>query len=86
MNKTLRTLKALTARTVAFIILKISVTGGGAALLGADRVLALTLAAFTGILEVAEEISRNYLTDGKIDTKELDKSFKDLANKTQKEK
>ena len=86
MKQTLKTLKALGARTLAFIVLKISVTGGGASLLGANRAMALTLAAFTGILEVAEEISRAYLKDGKLSKQELDQSFNDLANKTKKEK
>ena len=85
MKRLLNTLKNISARTLAFIILKVSGTGGGTMLLGGDRILAVSMAAYIGIMEVAEEMSRNYLNDGKIDNKEIEASFKDLADK-QKEK
>lgn len=62
----LKSLKDLSGLTIAVIVLKISTTGGGLSLLGADRWLALAGAVWVGVLEVAEELSKAYLYDGSI--------------------
>jgi hypothetical protein len=36
------------------------------------------MAAFTGIMEISEEMSRNYLNDGQITVEEMDASFAKL--------
>lgn len=46
-----------------------------------DRALSLTMAVYVAVLEVAEEVSRAYLNDGKIDKQELNDRFSDLADK-----
>jgi hypothetical protein len=73
-------------RAVAYIILKISVTGGGLALLGVDTLLSLLAAAWVGILEFAEELSKAYLEDGKITRDELNSTGQKLIEKTEKKK
>jgi hypothetical protein len=40
------------------------------------------MAAFAGIIDVAQELSRAYLADGKIDPDELNKSFGKIADKS----
>lgn len=78
--------KDISFRTIATIILKVSTTGGGASLLGANRSLALLLAAWVGIMEVAEEMSKAYLDDGKITTAELNAASKRIIDKAEAKK
>lgn len=66
MKKALKALTDLGGLTVAVIVLKISTTGGGLSLLGADTWLAIAGAVWVGVLEVAEEVSKAYLYDGHI--------------------
>ncbi len=42
------------------------------------------MAAFAGIIDVAQELSRSYLADGQIDAEEINKSFGKIADKTDK--
>jgi hypothetical protein len=42
------------------------------------------MAAFAGIIDVAQELSRSYLADGQIDADEINKSFGKIADKTDK--
>lgn len=78
--------KKIAGRTVATVVLKISTTGGGSALLGAELWLSLALAAWVGILEVAEELSKAYLEDGKITDAELDAASARIIGKNTKDK
>jgi hypothetical protein len=78
--------KKIAGRTIATVVLKISTTGGGSALLGAELWLSLALAAWVGILEVAEEVSKAYLNDGKITEVELNESAARIIAKNTKEK
>lgn len=78
--------RKIAGRTVATIVLKISTTGGGSALLGAELWMSLALAAWVGILEVAEELSKAYLDDGKITEAELNASAARIISKNTKEK
>jgi hypothetical protein len=78
--------KKIAGRTIATVVLKISTTGGGSALLGAELWLSLALAAWVGILEVAEELSKAYLEDGKITEAELNDASARIISKNTKEK
>jgi hypothetical protein len=77
--------KNIAGRTIATVVLKISTTGGGSALLGAELWLSLALAAWVGILEVAEELSKAYLADGSITEEELNESAKRIIAKNTKD-
>jgi len=78
--------KDIIFRTIATIVLKVSVTGGGLSLLGAGTTLALAGAAFTGIMEVAEELSKAYLKDGDITQNELNEMGNKIVTNTKKKK
>jgi hypothetical protein len=40
------------------------------------------MAAFAGLIDVAQELSRSYLADGQLDPEELNKSFGKIADKS----
>jgi hypothetical protein len=42
------------------------------------------MAAFAGIIDVAQELSRAYLADGEIDPEEINKTFGKISEKTDK--
>jgi hypothetical protein len=42
------------------------------------------MAAFAGTIDVAQELSRSYLADGRIDADEINKSFGKIAEKDPK--
>lgn len=73
-------IKALSGRTVAYIILKISGAFVGGSAIGLEFWQSAVMAAFTGVMEIAEEMSRNYLNDGKITVEEMDASFAKLQD------
>jgi len=68
-------LKAITKRTVAYIVLKVSATLGGGAIMGIAVWQAAALAAFVGFMEVAEEVSRAYVEDGDVSEADLNEIF-----------
>jgi hypothetical protein len=51
---------------VAYVVLKVSATLGGGFVVGVEVWQAAAVAAFVGIMEVAEEISRAYVSDGDV--------------------
>ena len=69
-------------RTLAVIILKVTGIFVGGAVIGLEVPQAVAMAAFAGIIDVAQELSRAYLADGKIDPDELNKSFGKIADKS----
>lgn len=71
-------IKALSGRTIAYIILKISGAFVGGSAIGLQFWQSAVMAAFTGIMEISEEMSRNYLNDGQITVEEMDASFAKL--------
>lgn len=79
-------LKALSGRTVAYIILKISGAFVGGSAIGLAFWQSAVMAAFTGVMEIAEEMSRAYLNDGQITTEEMDASFAKLQEQTDADK
>jgi hypothetical protein len=68
-------------RTLAVIILKVTGIFVGGAVIGLEVIQAVAMAAFAGIIDVAQELSRAYLADGKLDPDELNKSFGRIAEK-----
>lgn len=71
-------------RTFAVIILKVTGIFVGGAAIGLEVAQALAMAAFAGIIDVAQELSRSYLADGKLDPEEINKSFGKIADKAPK--
>lgn len=77
--------KALSGRTVAYVILKISGAFVGGSAIGLQFWQSIVMAAFTGIMEISEEMSRNYLNDGSISEEEINASAAKLIEKAQSE-
>jgi hypothetical protein len=71
-------------RTFAVIILKVTGIFVGGSVIGLEVLQALAMAAFAGTIDVAQELSRSYLADGKIDADEINKSFGKIAEKDPK--
>jgi hypothetical protein len=71
-------------RTLAVIILKVTGIFVGGAVIGLEVMQAVAMAAFAGIIDVAQELSRSYLADGEIDAEEINKAFGKIAEKTDK--
>jgi hypothetical protein len=69
---------------MAVIVLKVTGIFVGGAVIGLEVVQAVAMAAFAGIIDVAQELSRSYLADGELDPEEINKSFGKIADKTDK--
>ena len=69
-------------RTFAVIILKVTGIFVGGAVIGLEVLQAVAMAAFAGIIDVAQELSRSYLADGGLDPEEINKSFGKIAEKS----
>lgn len=67
--------KAISKRTVAYIVLKVSGTLGGGFVVGVEVWQAAAVAAFVGFMEVAEEVSRAYVQDGDVSEADMDEIF-----------
>ena len=72
-------IKRIGKRAVAYIILKVSGTLGGGFVMGVEVWQAAAMAAFIGIMEIAEELSREYVVDGEISKEDEDRIFGGLA-------
>ena len=72
-------------RTFAVIILKVTGIFVGGAVIGLELTQAVAMAAFAGIIDVSQELSRSYLADGKLDPEEINKSFGKIAEASKKE-
>jgi len=68
-------------RTMAVIILKVTGIFVGGSVIGLEVLQALAMAAFAGVIDVAQELSRSYLSDGSLDPEEINKSFGKIADK-----
>jgi hypothetical protein len=73
-------------RTFAVIVLKVTGIFVGGAVIGLEVMQAVAMAAFAGIIDVAQELSRSYLADGQLDPEEINKSFGKIAEKTDSKK
>ena len=62
-------------RTFALIILRVSGTFAGGSLAGVELWQSAAVAAFIGVMDVAENLSRAYMMDGKLDMQEINTAF-----------
>lgn len=62
-------------RTAALIILRVSGTFAGGSFAGVELWQAGLMAAFIGVMDVAENLSRAYMIDGKLDLDEINAAF-----------
>jgi hypothetical protein len=76
-------IKDLSGRTIAYVILKISGAFVGASALGLQFWQSVVMASIAGVMEIAEEMSRNYLNDGQITSEELNQSFAKLQEQNE---
>jgi hypothetical protein len=68
-------------RTFAVIILKVTGIFVGGSVIGLEIGQAIAMAAFAGVIDVSQELSRSYLADGRIDAEEINRTFGKLADK-----
>lgn len=73
-------------RTFAVIILKVTGIFVGGSVIGLEVGQAIAMAAFAGIIDVAQELSRSYLADGQIDIEDINRTFGKIANDAEKPK
>lgn len=71
--------KEVSKRTVALIILRVSGTLAGGSIAGVELWQAAMLAAFIGVMDVAESLSRSYVIDGDLTLEEINRSFASSA-------
>lgn len=72
-------LKKILKRTVALVILKVSGVLAAGSIAGVELWQSAAVAAFVGIMEVAESLSRAYVVDGVLDEAEIDIAFASSA-------
>jgi hypothetical protein len=66
-------------RTIALIILRVSGTLAGGSIAGVELWQSALLAAFIGVMDVAESLSRSYVVDGNLSTDEINRAFASSA-------
>lgn len=71
--------KVITKRTIALIVLRVSGTLAGGSIAGVELWQAAMLAAFIGVMDVAESLSRSYVVDGELDITEINRAFASSA-------
>jgi hypothetical protein len=71
--------KEVSKRTIALIILRVSGTLAGGSIAGVELWQAAMLAAFIGVMDVAESLSRSYVVDGDLTMDEINRSFASSA-------
>lgn len=69
----------ITKRTTALIILRVSGTLAGGSIAGVELWQAALLAAFIGVMDVAESLSRAYVVDGHLSADEINMAFASSA-------
>jgi hypothetical protein len=73
-------------RTFAVIILKVTGIFVGGSVIGLEVGQAVAMAAFAGTIDVAQELSRSYLADGRIDIDDINRTFGKIADEAEKPK
>jgi hypothetical protein len=68
-------------RTFAVVVLKVTGTFVGGAVIGLEMWQTAAMAAVAGIMDVGQELSRSYLADGQIDLEEINRTFGKIADK-----
>lgn len=72
-------LSIILKRTVALVILKVSGVLAAGSIAGVELWQSALVAAFVGVMEVAESLSRAYVVDGVLDTDEINTAFASSA-------
>ena len=72
-------IKRIGKRAFAYIVLKVSGTLGGGFVMGVEVWQAAAMAAFVGIMEISEELSRKYVEDGEISKEDEHEIFGALS-------
>lgn len=72
-------LKVIFKRTIALVILKVSAVLAAGSLGGVELWQSALIAAFVGIMEVAESLARAYVVDGILDLDEINVAFASSA-------
>ncbi len=71
--------KKILKRTVALVILKVSGVLAAGSIAGVELWQSALVAAFVGVMEVAESLSRAYVVDGVLDEDEINVAFASSA-------
>jgi hypothetical protein len=71
--------KKIFKRTIALVILKVSGVLAAGSIAGVELWQSALVAAFVGIMEVAESLARAYVVDGVLDNDEIDIAFASSA-------
>lgn len=66
-------------RTIALIILKVSAVLAAGSIGGVELWKSSLIAAFVGVMEVAESLARAYVVDGELDHDEINTAFASSA-------
>lgn len=72
-------IKMILKRTVALVILKVSAVLAAGSIGGVEIWQSALIAAFVGIMEVAESLARAYVVDGVLDEDEINIAFASSA-------
>jgi hypothetical protein len=75
----LNILKTILKRTIALVILKVSAVLAAGSIGGVQLWQSALIAAFVGIMEVAESLARAYVVDGILDEDEINIAFASSA-------
>jgi hypothetical protein len=68
-------------RTFAVVILNITGAFVGGSVIGIEIWQSAVMAAVAGVMGVAQELSRSYLADGRLDIDEINRTFGKIADK-----
>lgn len=71
--------KKILKRTIALVILKVSGVLAAGSIAGVELWQSALVAAFVGVMEVAESLSRAYVVDGVLDEEEINIAFASSA-------
>jgi hypothetical protein len=72
-------IKKILKRTIALVILKVSGVLAAGSIAGVELWQSALVAAFVGVMEVAESLSRAYVVDGVLDEEEINIAFASSA-------
>jgi hypothetical protein len=71
--------KKILKRTIALVILKVSGVLAAGSIAGVELWQSALVAAFVGVMEVAESLARAYVVDGILDEEEINIAFASSA-------
>lgn len=72
-------LKTILKRTIALVILKVSAVLAAGSIGGVELWQSALIAAFVGVMEVAESLARAYVVDGNLSEDEINIAFASSA-------